>query len=43
MKLKTLLALPNVNNLNRTLRGPIKAVHFYIEEIIEEGYTHQGC
>lgn len=40
MKLKTLLALPNVNNLDRTLRGPIKAVHFTIEEMKAEGYTH---
>lgn len=40
MKLKTLLAQTNLNRFTLSLRGPIKAVRFAIEEIKAKGYTH---
>lgn len=40
MKLKTLLALPNVNPLNRNRFGVFRAVHFTVEELKANGYTH---
>lgn len=40
MKLKTLLAAVNVNPLNRNRFGMIRAVHFTVEELKANGYTH---
>lgn len=40
MKLKTLLELTNLNRFTFNIRGHIKAVHFTIEEMKAEGYTH---
>lgn len=40
MKLKTLLELTNLNRFTLSIRGPVKAVHFTIEEMKAEGYTH---
>lgn len=40
MKLKTLLAAVNVNPLNRNRFGMIRAVHFTVEELKANRYTH---
>ncbi|UCR74530.1 hypothetical protein KL3_00065 [Klebsiella phage KL3] len=40
MKLKTLLAMPNVNPRNRNRFGMIRAVHFTVEELKANRYTH---